>query len=220
MGSTLVYGPPSAELVSELLAMEAIRVAPDEVAEAMGRIPSDLVRLRSSIRTEEEESDYQAQVLPVLLSLLGVTDVKPALLARLLENIYNYSAFYSVFPEVLPVLEALRQRGFTLGAVSNWEPSLPRFLRDFELDSFFQVVVPSMAVGFAKPDPRIFAIALKQAGVRAAEAVHVGNRLTEDVQGAAAAGIRPIWLNRTGDPSEPECLTITDLRGLLMILGG
>lgn len=220
VGSTLVYGPSVPALVAELLAMEGRAITPDEVQEAMGRMPRDLLARRATVRTEAEEQEYHTEALPVLLQLLGLTDLNGAMLNRLLENLYGYSSFYSMYPEVLPVLEALRTKGLQLGVISNWEPSLSRLLRDFEIDTYFQVIVPSMAVGFAKPDPRIFALALERAGAAPNEAIHVGNRLEEDVQGAAAAGIRPVWLNRTGDPSEPECVTITDLRGLLYVVGG
>lgn len=216
---TLLYGPTTPELYAELLSMEGFSVSPDEVEDAMRRMPSELMRQYATMRTEEDESAFNARAIPALLSLLGLDDVKTALMLRLIENAYGYSAFYSLYPEVLPVLEKLRQRGLTMAVVSNWLPSLPRLLRDFEIDTYFQAAISGMATGLEKPDPRIFAEALKRIAIPAAAAIHVGDDLTEDVAGAASTGISPVWLNRTGDPSEPECLTITDLRGLLMILG-
>jgi putative hydrolase of the HAD superfamily len=56
-------------------------------------------------------------------------------------------------------------------------------------------VVDSTVVGAAKPDPRIFEIALGRTDVRASEAVHVGDTLGTDIAGAHAAGITPIHLD-------------------------
>jgi HAD superfamily hydrolase (TIGR01509 family) len=217
--TALVYGPSGPELIAELLAMEEIEATPAAVAAAVQQLPAELLQLRAAMRTEEEETAYHAQALPFLLRLMGLS-VTNAVLNRLIENLYNYSAFYSLYPEVTAVLAELHRRGVTLGAVANWEPSLPRFLRDFELAHYFAAILSSRAAGYAKPDPRLFQDALRQSGVQAAEAVHVGGNLVEDVAGAAAAGIRPVWLNRHGDPSEPECLTIVDLRGLLVLVRG
>ena len=56
----------------------------------------------------------------------------------------------------------------------------------------------SEEVGAAKPDPRIFHVALERAGVYADESVFIGDSWSNDVLGAQAVGIRPIWLNRQG----------------------
>ena len=57
-------------------------------------------------------------------------------------------------------------------------------------------MVTSAAAGAGKPDPAIFEFALEAAGCRAAQALHVGDSLEEDVTGARAAGIEVVWLNR------------------------
>lgn len=53
-------------------------------------------------------------------------------------------------------------------------------------------VLDSAVIGIAKPDPRIFALALSKAGVPADRAVHVGDSVLADVEGARAAGIAPV----------------------------
>lgn len=59
-------------------------------------------------------------------------------------------------------------------------------------------VVDSHHVGADKPDPRIFQVALAEVGVPAARAVHVGDTVCTDVDGALAAGIRPVHLDPYG----------------------
>jgi putative hydrolase of the HAD superfamily len=61
-------------------------------------------------------------------------------------------------------------------------------------------VVTSADAGAAKPDAAIFERALELAGVERQGAVHVGDSLDNDVEGARAVGIRAILVQRDGDP--------------------
>ena len=61
-------------------------------------------------------------------------------------------------------------------------------------------LIISEAVGVEKPDPAIYHAALESARVRPREAVMVGDSWTNDVLGAHAVGIRPVWFNRFGRP--------------------
>ena len=55
-------------------------------------------------------------------------------------------------------------------------------------------------LGVAKPDPRIFRIAADRLGIPVERITYVGDRWEVDVLGSAAAGMRPVWLNRAGLP--------------------
>jgi HAD superfamily hydrolase (TIGR01549 family) len=213
----LIYGPTGVDFISEVLRAEAINVEPIEVTEAIDRLPREFHSLRSSIRTEEEENDYNRAMITPLLANLGVPSPTDALLLRIVENLHQYPAWCSMYPEVLPTLQALTDRGFKLGIVANWEPSLQRCVNDFEIQHYFGAVISSMEAGVAKPDPFIFKQALRKLEVGADHALHVGPNLNEDVAGALSAGIRPIWLNRSGIPTGHDILTVTDLLGLLLI---
>ncbi len=114
---------------------------------------------------------------------------------------------FTVYPDVAPALEGLRERGLSLVAVSNWDCSLPRVLERCGLDGMLDGAVSSAEAGASKPDPAIFAAALELAGCEPAEAVHVGDTADEDVAGARAAGIRPLLIDRKrggGDISSLE----------------
>jgi putative hydrolase of the HAD superfamily len=50
----------------------------------------------------------------------------------------------------------------------------------------------------AKPEAEIFRLACERLGVQPAEAAHVGDRLDLDAEGATAAGLRGVWLDRLG----------------------
>jgi putative hydrolase of the HAD superfamily len=94
-------------------------------------------------------------------------------------------------------LSALKRRGLLLAAVSNTiQPG--RFLTTnmgrWGLRELFDARVYSSDVGFAKPHPRIFQIALEQLGVAAENAVYVGDRLIPDVAGPQAIGMKAVLI--------------------------
>ena len=113
---------------------------------------------------------------------------------------------FSVYPDVAPALDGLRDRGLTLVAVSNWDCSLPSVLQRCGLDDRLDGTITSAGVGARKPDPAIFVAALELAGCEPAEALHVGDTPEEDVAGARAAGIRSLLIDRDGGEGEISSL--------------
>jgi len=102
---------------------------------------------------------------------------------------------WAVYPETEPVLAALVER-FQLGIISNFDGRLRAVLAQLGLAPFFQHVIISSEVGADKPAPRIFEEALRRAGVRAAEAWHVGDEPECDWEGGARAGLNVFKLQR------------------------
>jgi putative hydrolase of the HAD superfamily len=113
---------------------------------------------------------------------------------------------FTPYPDVVPALGALRDRGLRLVAVSNWDCSLPRVLERCGLDGMLDGTVTSAEAGARKPDPAIFAAALELAGCAPQEALHVGDTAEEDVAGARAAGIRPLLIDRDGGDGDISSL--------------
>lgn len=102
------------------------------------------------------------------------------------------------YPDAGPAMAELRSRGLRLVCVSNWDISLPDVLERCDLLTAVDGVVTSADAGARKPDSAIFEAALDVAGVHAAEALHVGDTEEEDVDGARAAGIDVLLLDRDG----------------------
>jgi putative hydrolase of the HAD superfamily len=102
------------------------------------------------------------------------------------------------YPDAGPAMAELRSRGLRLVCVSNWDISLPDVLERCDLLTAVDGVVTSAGAGARKPDSAIFEAALDVAGVRPAEALHVGDTEEEDVDGARAAGIDVLLLDRDG----------------------
>lgn len=105
---------------------------------------------------------------------------------------------FTAFPDAVPALLALRERGLRLVAVSNWDRSLPLWLDRAGVGELLDGAVSSAVAGAAKPSAAPFRAALELAGVSAEQALHVGDSLAADVEGARAAGIRAVLVARDG----------------------
>ena len=101
-------------------------------------------------------------------------------------------------------LSALHARGMHLGIVTNGEVRFqePK-ITQLSISRYLSTVVISEAVQVQKPDPRIFAHALAAIGCAAIHTWFVGDHPIQDVLGAAAVGLRPIWLTGV-QPWPPE----------------
>ncbi len=128
---------------------------------------------------------------------------------------------FAPYPEVPATLAALREDGWALVVVSNWDVSLDEVLVETGLRERVDGVVTSVAAGAAKPDGAAFARGLALARVPAAAAWHAGDDLLADVEGARRAGIRPVLVNRDGDgpPPPPDVPVVGALDELRMLVG-
>jgi putative hydrolase of the HAD superfamily len=135
---------------------------------------------------------------------------------KALHRSFEEKELWEIYPEVPEVLNEIRNRGLIMGVVSNWDLRLPKVIRNLGLHHHFDFLVGSSMCGATKPSEKIFKEALKQAGVKPEEAIHVGDTYEEDFIGAERLGIRAVHLDRNGgNHSVPEHATVKNLRELL-----
>ena len=91
-------------------------------------------------------------------------------------------------------LAHLFQRGYKLGIIANQKPGTSERLESWKLRQYFDIIVASAEIGYAKPDLRIFEKALELAGCTAQECVMVGDRLDNDMHPAKAVGMTTVWI--------------------------
>ncbi len=103
-----------------------------------------------------------------------------------------------VRPGTFEALERLRSRGLKLAIVSNAEGQVESDAHRFGLAPFFDTIIDSHIVGVAKPDPRIFHIALERLGVEPDEVRFAGDIYSIDMLGARAAGIEGALIDQHG----------------------
>lgn len=122
------------------------------------------------------------------------------------------------FPESDEVLTALVRRGLSVHLVSNNVDYLPEQLSNLGWADRFATVTYSQEISAAKPDARLFHLALDRAGCAAEEALFVGDTWDTDIVGAQRVGIRPVWVNRGDGPARGGVPMVRDLRGLLPLV--
>ena len=109
---------------------------------------------------------------------------------------------FTLYEDVLPVLEELRGHGLKLGLISNGSRDLDEFVRHHALE--VDCAIGSRAFGRTKPHPDIFRRALTLLEVEARETAMVGDSYEDDIEGARALGMRAFLLDRDGrHPHEP-----------------
>ena len=144
-----------------------------------------------------EETSFQRTVAidAAAIAELGLPPMPEAFYRRLSE-LFMVTSHWHIFPDAYPALEALQERGLTVGAVSNWVWNLPELLHALDLVRHFDFIAASARIGFEKPHPRIFEWALQEADVDPAAVIHVGDHLDADVEGARRVGIDPVLIDR------------------------
>ena len=173
----------------------------------------DLVWLR------EWSPTYRFEAWSRALEDMGVDDEQ---LARSLADdfVQIRRGLFEHFPETIAILEDLKG-AVRLILATNGASDLQRLkLETSGLAGYFDDVLVSGDIGFAKPHPHFFENALRLADAGPEQTLMVGDNLQKDIGGAQEAGIRGIWVNRNGrNPGEvlpfAEIRNLLDLRSLL-----
>lgn len=111
----------------------------------------------------------------------------------------HYESNWRLHTDAAACLDRMDARGIRVGIITNGDIAFQGAkLAGLGITDRFERVIASGSVGFAKPDPRIFEHACAEFGVAPAQAMYVGDRLHTDAIGAAAAGLRGVWLDRGG----------------------
>ena len=120
------------------------------------------------------------------------------------------------YPDALETLKILRERGYSLGIISNthwrWNAEHRR-----SMGAYFDVITLSYEHGFAKPHHSIFQTTLEKLGVRADRCLHVGDDPTADIQGAREAGLKTAFVKRDELEADSD-IQIEQLSELLLFL--
>ena len=122
------------------------------------------------------------------------------------EYFQSYRASWRLHDDALACFDELAEMipGVRFGLITNGDPVFQgEKIRRVGLADQFEHVVASGALGYAKPDARIFEHACALFDVPVGSAAYVGDRLRTDALGAAAAGLTGVWLDRAGASAAP-----------------
>jgi putative hydrolase of the HAD superfamily len=173
-----------------------LRVAQGALVEAYRRHNLDV--WRAFERGETDQAALRVERFRRLAAELGIRELP---FDRI--SVFYLEALSSqpqLFPGALATIRRLAKK-FPLALITNGIAMVQR--RRFAaspITAYFQAVVISEEVGIAKPDPRIFAPALRKIGVDAGEVLYVGDSVTSDMAAARNAGMDFCWLNPDGIP--------------------
>ena len=127
----------------------------------------------------------------------------------------------TLFPEVLPTLEQLRQRRYRIGSVTNRALGGELFSEELEhhgLLDYFEVLSISCDLGYMKPHAAIFQHALEALAVAPEETVMVGDSLRADVAGSQALGMTAVWKRNHSSEEEDGPVTLPDGQGPVVVV--
>jgi len=173
---------------------------------------------------------YRVDAWAGALAAVGIDD---SAMARELADFFlaDRKQRHVVFPESRAVLERLRspvelsptRSRVKLGMITNGASDIQRAkIEGSGLADYFDTILVSGEEGFGKPKPEIFRLAIDRLGVDEASAVMIGDSLARDVAGAAAVGIKSVWVNRMGvkgiDRFPTPDAELRDLAGLAELL--
>lgn len=126
----------------------------------------------------------------------------------------DYTRFVVCYPEAPPVLEQLRRQNLRLGVLSNFSlASLDRSLISAGLAHYFDAVLAAPVIGFAKPHPQAYRMALDALQVTADECLYFDDE-EENVEGARAVGMSAFLLDRHADADDWQHGIITSLQAV------
>lgn len=110
----------------------------------------------------------------------------------------HYKAAWALFPDVLPVLDALagthRHGVLSNSSAANQDPKL----RHLGLRDRFEVLVCAAELGVSKPDAAAFLAACEALALPPGQVAYVGDQPEIDARGARDAGLTAVWLDREG----------------------
>ena len=188
-------------------------------APLLAKTPNLEALIAASIAIHPHGTDH----FPDLLRSYGVSAEAAASAAAW----YRANRFHGLrlFADAVATLEAVRaaQPNRRIGLITNGPADVQRAKIDLlGIEPLLDFALISGELGVEKPDPAIFHEALRRAGATPEEAIFVGDSPDHDIAGARAAGIRAVWMNRTGrawlhpDPAPED--EVRDLNALLALL--
>lgn len=197
------YEPSREEVLSQAFREFDIQISPQKIAPGLLVADKDFFEANSVLpvrkRSPEEQAKIWARYMQTVLTEAGISVPMAAdTLVKILRKAQELSKalHFVLFEDVLPTLKALKERGLTLGLLTNVDQDMRPICQALGLEPYVDFVVTSGEVGVDKPHPQIFLTALKRAGVKAEEAIHVGDQYRLDVIGARGVGITPLLLDR------------------------
>ena len=213
LGNTLMYFDTSPDVVSlranlalyHKLAEFGINVSEPEFLRT-------LTEFTLQSNRERNETYIEQTTIQTVTQMLAYLGTQPYSDEQIRQSVgaffYAYEEHWRLGDDTLKTLEALKNRGFRLGIISNASDreDVRVLMKKGSLEPFFEHVVVSAEGGFRKPHPKIFQNGLKLFRTTPEHCAMIGDTLGADILGANQLDIFSIWINRWADTVENRSL--------------
>jgi putative hydrolase of the HAD superfamily len=196
---------------------ESIRMISEAFGRAFHDAPPPVFAATDSAQIKQSERLWWFDVVHNVFYRVGMFERFDEFFEHVFE-VFADPVSWKLFPEVLPTLEKLRSRGLELGIISNFDSRLFNVMRGLGIADLFDTITISSLAHAAKPSPRIFEFALEQHAAEPGEALHVGDSLRDDVEGATKAGLTGVLLARRGKQTPSGIPVIRTLDELVTLV--
>lgn len=124
-------------------------------------------------------------------------DKKEGLSQKLTDHYVSTSPYkVGLIEGAIETLEALKQRGHKMSLLTNGFEEIQHIkVESSGLSKYFEGLLTSDALGYKKPNPEIFHLALRKMGVNASDSVMLGDSLEADILGAKTVGMGQVFFN-------------------------
>lgn len=210
-GGTLLRPHPSVGAVYREVALRHGRDYPAKILDRRFRGAFHSVSRDDSVPDPEaRERDFWRRVVLETIDdpIIERMDDFDAFFAELWES-FAHAHRWREIEGASTMLRELKQRGYRIGIISNWDRRLHTVLEETGLRELFEMVMISTEAGSEKPDADIFRLAEKSFGVQAGQCLHIGDSRKHDIAGALAAGWHSLLIRHDEDPAiddEVGCL--------------
>lgn len=220
-GGTLLYPHPS---VGEVYARVAGNYGVQAEAKRLNEIFHEVWHQKDGLslapfNDEKSEKKWWREIVREVFSRVGEFQDFEVFF----DDLYNQFASpetWKLFEETHAVLGHFKEKGYIVGMISNWDRRLLHLCDAFDIKKYFDFMLISALYGKAKPHRDIFSEAVRLSGIEPSQALHVGDSLEDDVQGAMDSGIRALWLNRHSrahpEGKAPSIRVISNLREMIL----
>ena len=214
LGLTLIRTESFPEIYRRILARFGIPMQVEDIVQAQKETETEF---DMSTYYENQRKEFWTNYNVLLLEKLDIKE-NTTFLAAQIDALWWDCSNVKAYPDVEPTLSGLRAKGLQIGLISNgFKQDLDNVLNELELEKWFDVITCIDSCNCAKPDKQIFLYTLDKLGVKADEAVFVGDSVEQDYEGAFGVGIRPFLIDR--EEKHPNHFNkISSLTELLTVL--
>ena len=221
-GTLATFDPPREVIQARAAAQFGLELAPEGVDRGYHLADQFMSRQNATAPVRNmspaEQFQFFAKFEQLVLEGAGHTvDLETA--AEVWKKVRSQRYGLALFEDVIPALGRLRNAGLATGLISNVNSTGADLADSMGLTAHFDFAITSGDAGAEKPHPAIFRAALSRAGVKPEEAVHVGDQVESDVEGALAVGITPILMDRfNGHPGYSDYARVAGMAELEQLI--